>query len=117
MKRISSHTIGVDSGDVVLFSDFEDGGDMWTGNGPRERIRQVAFETPFVDAPVVHVSLALWDIGASANVRGDISTRNVTAAGFDLIFNTWGDTRVARIRASWMAIGTLVDNQDWDVNS
>src|SRR6056297_1569200 len=37
MKEISSTIIGIEEGDNVLFSDFEDDGEMWAGTGPRER--------------------------------------------------------------------------------
>jgi hypothetical protein len=39
MKRMSSHPIGVDQGLLELFSDFQDGGDMWTGSNVRADIR------------------------------------------------------------------------------
>jgi hypothetical protein len=32
-----------------------------------------------------------------------------------LVFRTWADTRVARIRADWTAIGAVRDEEDWDV--
>jgi len=47
MKRFSNHLIGIDQGDMVLFADFEDGGEMWTGTGPRERRRAVRFSETF----------------------------------------------------------------------
>ena len=43
MKKLRSHTIGIDSDDITLFSDYEDGGDMWTGRGQRERRRHIKF--------------------------------------------------------------------------
>ena len=45
----------------------------------------------------------------------DISAENVTATGFEIVFRTWADTRVARIRADWIAIGPAKDEDDWDV--
>jgi hypothetical protein len=32
-----------------------------------------------------------------------------------MVFRTWGDTRVARVRADWMAIGEQRSDEDWDV--
>ena len=32
-----------------------------------------------------------------------------------MVFRTWGDTRVARMRIAWIAIGALSDEDDWDV--
>ena len=45
MKRIASHLIGIDQGDLMLFSDYEDDGEMWTGEGARERVVPVIFAT------------------------------------------------------------------------
>ena len=39
----------------------------------------------------------------------------MTPDGFALVFRTWGDTRVARVRATWMAIGPVRDDDTWDV--
>jgi hypothetical protein len=33
MRKLRSLIVGVDSGNEVLFEDFEDGGEMWTGRG------------------------------------------------------------------------------------
>ena len=52
---------------------------------------------------------------SAANVRADVSTDNVTAEGFELVFRTWGDTRVARVRMRWMAIGPVASEDDWDL--
>ena len=115
MKRLRTHTIGVDSGDVVLFSDYEDGGDMWTGRGQRERRRHIRFSEPFKSEPTVQMSLSLWDVDAATVMRADISAESTTTSGFDMVFRTWGDTRVARVRIAWTAIGELAEDDDWDV--
>lgn len=115
MQRLASHTVGIARGDIDLFSDFANGGDMWTGHGSRERRSYVAFAEPFRLPPAVHVSLSLWDMDAGANVRADIAAENVTAKGFDVVFRTWSDTKVARVRMSWLAIGAANCDDDWDV--
>jgi hypothetical protein len=116
MKRLRNHTVGVDSGDVVLFSDYEDGGEMWTGRGQRERRRHIPFSEPFSSNPTVQMSLSLWDVDAATVMRADMSAESVTKSGFDMVFRTWGDTRVARVRISWTAIGELSEDDDWDVS-
>ncbi|MCR9156944.1 MAG: H-type lectin domain-containing protein [Rhodobacteraceae bacterium] len=115
MQIISSSRVGVAQGSVDLFSDFEEGGDMWTGEGSRSRSQWIAFETPFSAPPLVHVSLTLWDMDSGHNVRADISAENTSEVGFDAVFRTWLDTRVARVRVSWMAIGAVSSEDDWDV--
>jgi hypothetical protein len=32
------------------------------------------------------------------------------------VFRTWGDSRVARICADWMALGSVRGEDDWDVD-
>lgn len=113
MRRIASHLIGVETGSVMLFSDYQDGGAMWTGEGPREIRRVVEFGEPFRSAPMVQVSISMWDIDGRSNQRADISAEMVNPEGFVIVFRTWGDTRVARIRADWLAIGEVSGEDDW----
>lgn len=115
MNRLKGHTVGVDSGDVVLFTDYENGGDMWTGRGQRERRRRIRFSESYQEAPTVQLSLSLWDVDASTVMRADLAAEAVTESGFDMVFRTWGDTRVARVRVAWTAIGSLPDDDQWDV--
>ncbi|WP_298909742.1 H-type lectin domain-containing protein [uncultured Aliiroseovarius sp.] len=115
MKRIRPQMMGVDQGSKVLFSDFEDDGEMWTGSGPRKILRTIRFSEPFLTPPTVTVSMSMWDIAGESNQRADITAENVTEDGFDILFRTWGDTRVARVRADWLAIGEVQDDEMWDV--
>jgi H-type lectin domain len=114
MKRFSGG-VSVEQGSRVLFSDFAHDGAMWTGSGPREVRHQQAFKDAFLAPPAVTVGISMWDIDHKTNSRVDISAENVTAGGFEIVFRTWGDTRVARIRADWMAIGQMRDEDVWDV--
>ncbi|NHQ74625.1 hypothetical protein HAT86_09130 [Roseovarius gahaiensis] len=115
MKLITSQSIGIEQGDDVLFSDYEDGGVMWTGEGARERRKGLIFGQSFKSAPAVHVTLSMWDMDSAANVRADVTAENVTTTGFDVVFRTWGDTRVARARIRWMAIGEAYHEDDWQL--
>ncbi len=115
MKIIQNRCIGIDQGDVSLFSDFEDGGDMWTGEGPRERRLTVSFDRAFRAAPAVQVGIALWDVDTNVAFRAELVAENITATDFDLVFRTWMDSRIARIRAVWTAMGELPNDDDWDI--
>ncbi|MDF0597866.1 H-type lectin domain-containing protein [Psychromarinibacter halotolerans] len=115
MKRLKNHLVGVDQGSVPMFSDFENDGEMWTGDGPRKCSRRITFAEAYQTPPSVHVSISMWDTGADRNQRADISAESISTTGFDLVFRTWGDSRVARIRADWLAIGALHDDDTWDV--
>jgi hypothetical protein len=114
MKRLSG-IIAVQQGSRILFSDFAHDGAMWTGSGPRE-VRQIQeFDEPFLEPPAVTVGISMWDIDHQANARVDISADNITVKGFEIVFRTWSDSRIARIRADWMAIGAARDEDNWDV--
>ena len=99
----------------MLFADFANGGPMWTGEGEREVRLHISFSKPFHEKPAVMVGLSLWDMASETNSRVDLSAESITKKGFNLVFKTWGDTRIARVRADWTAIGTLKDDDDWDV--
>lgn len=115
MKRFLRSMIGIDQGETILFSDFERDGIMWTGEGPRQMRTHVTFSQPFVAPPAVTVGLTMWDMSNSANARADIGSEDVTEAGFSIVFRTWGDTRVARVRVGWQAIGPVRDEESWEV--
>lgn len=115
MKRLRNHLIGVDQGSRILFSDFEDGGKMWTGHGARLHREKILFSEGFRQPPVVHVTLSMFDMDQKTNQRADLSSEEVDADGFVVVFRTWGDTRVARVRASWMAIGEVRHDDDWEL--
>lgn len=115
MKTIQNGCIGIDQGDVSLFSDFEDGGEMWTGEGPRERRQTVEFDQPFRQIPSVHLSISLWDVDTNASMRAELVAENITETQFDIVFRTWMDSRIARIRVAYMAIGPVPHWDDWDI--
>lgn len=115
MRKLGIHTVGVDQGDLVLFSDFEDDGEMWTGEGPRLTRHHVRFAESYLAAPVVHVSLSMWDISNGANNRADVQAERIDRDGFDIVFRTWGDTRVARVRVAWFSVGALRNDDNWDI--
>lgn len=99
----------------MMFSDFTDDGPMWTGTGPREVSSVVRFDTPFTNTPSVHVALNMWDCNSDTNQRMDLSAEDITEGGFSLVFRTWGDSRVARVRASWMVIGSVPYDDNWEL--
>lgn len=115
MKRLRNHLIGIDQGDVVLFSDFEHDGIMWTGEGPRQTRAYVHFSESFRSAPAVRVVMTMWDMSRETNSRADVQDEDVTEEGFGIVFRTWGDTKVARVRIGWQAIGEVRQADEWDL--
>ncbi|PID35978.1 MAG: hypothetical protein CR993_07375 [Rhodobacterales bacterium] len=116
MRRFLTHRLGIDQGSHVLFSDFQHDGLMWTGEGEREFREAIRFREPFFAVPMVQVGISMWDVDGSTNQRIDISADKITRTGFQIVFRTWGDTRVARVRADWMALGEVPNEDDWDVD-
>jgi hypothetical protein len=53
---------------------------------------------------------------AGSVLRADVTAEAVTEKGFDMVFRTWGDTKVARVRIAWTALGELEDADAWDVD-
>jgi hypothetical protein len=88
---------------------------MWTGEGDREVRHAVLFTPPFILAPAVIVGLSLLDLDRRTNARLDLVAENVTPAGFDIVLRTWGDTRIARLRADWTALGPVRGEDEWEV--
>lgn len=115
MKRISGNPVGIQQGSRLLFSDFVDDGPMWAGSGPRESRHHIGFDEVFAEAPAVMVGISMWDLDKGTNTRADLRAEAITAEGFDLVFRTWDDTRIARVRADWTAIGPLPDPEIWDL--
>ncbi|MFO8127484.1 H-type lectin domain-containing protein [Yoonia sp.] len=115
MKRFASGTLGIDHGDVVLFSDFEDGGQMWRGDGPRQSRADVRFSQPYTKPPHVQVSMSMWDISNNANSRADVQAEDISETGFTIVFRTWSDTQVARVRVTWTSFGALSHDDEWEL--
>lgn len=115
MKRLRNHLVGVDQGSVVMFSDFENNGKMWKGEGARIRRKKVKFSEDYRSPPSVQVSLSMWDMDHNVGQRADITAEKITESGFDLVFRTWSDSRIARVRADWIAIGEIRHSDEWDL--
>ena len=115
MKRIESSAVGILQGSHLLFSDFIDDGAMWAGQGDRESRFSVRFSESFRAVPSVIVHIGLCDLDHQRNTRAVLIAENITPNGFDIVFRTWGDTRIARIRADWMAIGPTTASDTWQL--
>jgi hypothetical protein len=115
MKKIKSNNLGIDQGSSVLFSDFQHDGEMWSGAGPREYRQRIDFGERYADPPLVQVGLSMWDLDSDTNPRMDISAEKIGAGGFEIVFRTWADTRIARVRADWIAFGALKDDDEWEL--
>ncbi|CUH77201.1 H-type lectin domain protein [Tritonibacter multivorans] len=114
--RLSGPRTAISQGDVEVFSEFEEGGEMWTGAGGRERRIHVTFDNAYSAPPAVFVSPSLMDMHNEGAYRAELVAEDITCAGFDVVFRTWSDSRVARVRAAWMAMGEMAYEDDWNID-
>ena len=115
MHKIDGRALGIEQGSALVFSDFDVEGDMWTGDGPRSRRLSVRFTERYRRKPLVQVHVAMWDMDVRFNQRAEIMAENISREGFEIVFKTWGDTKVARVAASWTAFGPTEYDDDWDL--
>ncbi len=115
MKRFGSHLLGLDQGELQIFTHYNTGGPMWTERGAREARERVRFSAPFWKAPAVIIGIAMLDSAHTANLRVDVRAEHIDERGFDAILRTWGDTRIAQARLSWTALGEMKHEEDWQL--
>ena len=65
---------------------------------------------------IVQVGVALWDVDTSSALRAEVQAEDITPEGFSAVFRTWSDTRIARIRVTWTAIGEVAHEDDWNIS-
>jgi hypothetical protein len=71
--------------------------------GERFYRKRITFQTPFQQTPEVVVSIAGVDIAQEKNARLRVHAEKVDAQGFELVIETWWDTQMWRVRATWIA--------------
>lgn len=113
--NMTTNEMRILNGDVQIFSDFESDGEMWAGDGDREKVVRVDFDKSFRSAPRVHISLSMLDMQSGTNHRFLLESKNVTRQGFSIKFQTWADTKIARASASWIAFGEAENEDNWQV--
>lgn len=79
---------------------------MWSGEDDRVVRQTIHFDVPFSSLPMVSVGVTAIDASRAQNQRYHLRTENIIAFGFDLVFVTWDDTKIARASASWTATGS-----------
>ncbi len=72
----------------------------------RSCVQSVAFERAFRSAPVVHVGVVGFDISNHDCARLQVRAVNITESGFDVMVETWLNSRVWSVDVSWFAIGS-----------
>lgn len=79
------------------------------GEGSQSRIfeRYIRFGKRFNKKPLVHVSLAGFDIDNDDNARLSIRATNISVEGFSVQMITWLNTRMWSVEVSWIAFGHI----------
>lgn len=75
------------------------------GEDVRTFVVNVAFDSPFVSSPVVHLGLAGFDLDQRDSARLTLSAENITPFGFCVAISCWADSRVFAVEFNWLAIG------------
>jgi hypothetical protein len=75
------------------------------GSGARSYTTAVRFDKPFREPPKVAVAFRGQDINATTNNRIVVTATNITADGFNLVYDTWADSIIYSIWTTWTAIG------------
>jgi hypothetical protein len=91
------------TGSAGVFSHYPNGY-MWTGSGERDVLKYVDFPTSFKRKPSVSAALATVDSSKDANLRVNVSVQDITNDGFNVRVGTWGDTKLAAVSISWIAV-------------
>ena len=92
------------SGSFSTWRGQDAGWSLDQGIGDREYVKHVTFPRRFDTPPQVVVGTSLLDVDQSKNTRVEVSARNVTPEGFDLVLRTWFDSIVYSLGANWLAL-------------
>ncbi len=90
-----------------LFNHVDDGLPMWAGEGDREVVVEILFQTAFLKIPAIVLNVVGIDSAHDQNLRYAVNPINITTKGFSIQFKTWGDTHIARASVSWQATGQV----------
>jgi hypothetical protein len=69
----------------------------------RKAVKKVSFEPPFSGQPFVFVAVNFVDADKDVNLRYAVYANDITPRGFDLVFQTWADTKIHTIGVNWLA--------------
>lgn len=90
-----------------LFNHVDQGLPMWAGEGDREVLVDILFQTQFLKLPAILLNVVGIDSAHDQNLRYVVNPINITTKGFTIQFKTWDDTHIARASVSWQATGLV----------
>jgi H-type lectin domain len=80
------------------------------GAGGRDQVIKIKFDSPCHKPPVVIVALNHLDTDQGDGMRVTVSVdeQSITKNGFDVIFRTWGPTKLYGASATWAAFAPII---------
>ncbi len=69
----------------------------------RKFVSHIDFDKPFGFTPVVRTSFTAIDVDKNENLRLLIYPTAITNKGFDIVAQTWSDTKINYINLTWFA--------------
>jgi hypothetical protein len=93
---------------VNTFGAKDEGWPLAAVPGEEDRLfrARVSFEQPLRSVPIVHLGLVGFDVGNEDAARLRVRAENISADGFDIVFETWLNTKIWSVSVSWLAVGT-----------
>lgn len=70
---------------------------------PRTYTKHIDFDKEFNFTPVVRETISAIDAGKEANLRLMVYASNVNRKGFDVVIQTWSDSRIYYVAIDWFA--------------
>ena len=101
---IQNNNINIQSGEwYVEFFAYNEYKHMENSRGERSITKHIEFDVKFKKTPKVMVSISLLDTERDTNLRVNVYAEHINTSGFDLRIATWDDTKLYRLRASWIS--------------
>jgi hypothetical protein len=72
---------------------------------PRRFEYYIQFDMPFTNVPLVHTSIAGFDIDNADTGRLSIRAEEISSTGFKLVIRTWLQSCVYAVEVNWLALG------------
>ena len=94
---------------VNKFGAEDDGWELVEGGQEgKDRVyrAKVTFEQELRTIPVVHLGVVGFDISNQDAARIRVRAENISTGGFDVVAETWLNSRIWSVDVSWLAIGT-----------
>lgn len=72
---------------------------------PRSFVQYIPFDSPFANVPLVHAGITGFDIDNRDTGRLSVGIEGISNSGFNIVVQTWMNTRVYKVEVSWFALG------------